>query len=101
MPRFKSNNLYQTRPEIKLLLQKKFQSFRALGALPPDPQWPPAAGIRPHWPTQKHSPPIASFWLRTWLVVSTRNTNALHQIFSPIPSTKNYVHERVIVKIRF
>ena len=44
MPRCSSNNLYQTRPEIKLLLQKKLQNFRAQGALPPDPQWFPVAG---------------------------------------------------------
>ena len=35
MLRFESNNLYQTRSKIKLLLQ----NFRVLGALPPDPQW--------------------------------------------------------------
>ena len=43
MPRFKSNNLYQTRPKIKLF-QKKLQNLRVLGALPPDPQWFLAAG---------------------------------------------------------
>ena len=35
MPRFKSNNLDQIRPKIKLLLQKKLQNLQTLGALPP------------------------------------------------------------------
>ena len=35
MPRFKSINFYQNRPEIKLFLQKKkLQKFRAFGACP-------------------------------------------------------------------
>ena len=44
MPRFKSNNLYQTRPKIKLLLQKKgkiferFQWLLAAGGSAPIPQ---------------------------------------------------------------
>ena len=40
---------------------KKYKIFQRLGALPPDPQWPPAGGsaIRP--PKQ---PLIARFWLR-------------------------------------
>ena len=40
MPRFKSNNLDQTRPKIKL----KLQNLQTLRALPPDPQWLLASG---------------------------------------------------------
>ena len=42
MPGFKSNDLYQNRPKIKLLLQAKLQSLRALGPLPPDLQAQPS-----------------------------------------------------------
>ena len=80
MPRFKSNNFYQTRPKIKLL-----QNLQMLGAWPPDPQWLLAAGGCPH--TEKHNPSVANVWLCTWLVVNTRNANALHQNFSTIIST--------------
>ena len=38
MPGFKSNDLYQNRPKIKLLLQTKLQNLRALRPLPPDLQ---------------------------------------------------------------
>ena len=62
-----------------------------LGALPPDPQQLLVAGGCPH--TKKYNPLIANFWLCTWLVVSTRNANVLHQNFSSITSTKKYVHE--------
>ena len=39
------------------------QNFRALGASPPDPHWPPAAGGSAPRPP-KQPPPIANFWLR-------------------------------------
>ena len=104
---FKSNNLYQTRPENKSLLHKiakKFErwglcpqtpngfrrldsaSIRESTALPPDSQWLPAAGLCPH--TRKHIPPIANFWLCSWLVVSIGIANALHQNFGSMTSTK-------------
>ena len=38
--------------------------LRRLGALPPDPHWPPAAGG--YVPDPHISPPIANFWLRAW-----------------------------------
>ena len=41
------------------------QNFRALGAPPPDPHWPPAAGGSDPRPPKQ--PPIANFWLRAWL----------------------------------
>ena len=57
MPRFKSIIFYQNRPKIKLFLQK-MQSFRALGASPPDPRasgvW--AGGFAPH-----PQPPTAAY----------------------------------------
>ena len=62
-----------------------------LGALPPDPQWLTVAGGCPH--TKNHNPLVANFWLCTWIVVSTRNANALHQNFLSITSTKELVHE--------
>ena len=34
MARFKSTNLYQTKPKIKLLLQKNLQNLQVLGARP-------------------------------------------------------------------
>ena len=37
-------------------------SLRQLGASPPDPHWPPAAGASP--PDPPNTPPIANFWLR-------------------------------------
>ena len=55
-------------------------------ALTPDSQWLPAAGLCPH--TRKHIPPIANFWLCSWLVVSTRIANALRQNFWSMTSTK-------------
>ena len=79
MPRFKSNNLYQTRPKIMLLLQKHCKIFERWGLCLQTPNGLPAAGLRPH--TQKHSPLIANFWFCTWLVVSTRNANALNKKF--------------------
>ena len=41
------------------------QNFRALGAPPPDPHWPQAAGSSS--PDPQTAPPIANFWLRAWL----------------------------------
>ena len=49
-------------------------------------------GLRSH--TEKHSPPIVNFWLCAWLVVSTRNANALYQNFLSISRTKKYVNKR-------
>ena len=40
-PRFKSIIFYQNSPQIKLVLQKKMQNLRALGAPPPDPKTAP------------------------------------------------------------
>ena len=77
---------------FKCLLNLQFMYLFLLGnrkmtTLPPDLQWLPAAeGSAPI--LQSISLPIANFWLCTWLVVSTRNANALHQNFSSIASTK-------------
>ena len=68
------------------------QTFRALGAPPPDPRWPPAAGPPPQDHSLRHlgprlqtpvglwrlgalpqnpqdSPPITNFWLRAWVCI--------------------------------
>ena len=86
MPRFKSNNFYQTRPKIMLLLQKNCKIFECWRLCPQTPNGFWRLGSAPH--TQKLSPPIANFWFCTWVVVSTRNANALNQNFSSITSTK-------------
>ena len=85
MPRFKSNNFYQTRPKIKLLLQKNCTIFECWGLWPQTPNGFQQLGVAP---TLKSATLVANFWLCTWLVVSTKNANALHQNFSPITSTK-------------
>ena len=41
------------------------QTFRALGALHPDPVPPTAGGFAPK---PSNSPPIANSWLRAWIV---------------------------------
>ena len=51
-PRFKSINLNQNRPKIKLFWKKKYKIFeRSLPPAAPDPQ---------------NSYPIVNFWLRGW-----------------------------------
>ena len=93
MPRFKSNIFYYNSPKIKLFLQKnaKFSSaggptprppyLRRVGALLPKPQPLAAGGIAPKPPLASGGwglpsdpkiapPPIANFWLRTWLYIA-------------------------------
>ena len=88
MPRFKSNNLDQTRPKVKLLPYCKniAKSSNAGSFVPKPPMASGGWGFCLH--TKKHNPPVANFWLCTWLGVSTKNANALHQNFSSITSTK-------------
>ena len=50
-PRFKNIIFNQNSPKMKLFLQKNAK-FSSAGASPPDP---------------RNSPPIANFWLRTWI----------------------------------
>ena len=58
------------------------QNFQALGVLPPDLQLLLVTG------GSAPIPLVANFWPCTWLVVGTRNVNALHQNFLSITSTK-------------
>ena len=78
----------------KLLLQKIAKSLSA-GAFPLNPRIPSGGwGLSPH--TRKYSPHIANFWLCTWLVVSTRDTNAFHQIFLSVTTHKyRYIYKKV------
>ena len=60
MPRFETFNVYQNKPQIKLLLGKT-KIFRLLEAPPPDPHWPPT-----HWSEASRLPKqplVADFWL--------------------------------------
>ena len=84
MPRFKSNNFIKL--GLKLSYCKKIAKSSNAGGLAPRPPMASGGWGLPH--TEKHNPSIANVWLCTWLVVSTRNANALHQNFSTIISTK-------------
>ena len=57
MPRFKSSKFYQNKPKIKLYLLKN-KIFRVLGALPPDPQWPPVDKSGAPRPQKHPLPPL-------------------------------------------
>ena len=66
------------------------QNFRAplclrqLGASPPDPHWPPAAGGSAPQTPQTASP-IANFWLRAWLLLYVPHyTHMLYYIYNAI-----------------
>ena len=59
MPRFKSNNLYQTRPKIKLSLQKNCKIFERLGLSPQTPNGFRQLGALP--PYQKAQPSCCKF----------------------------------------
>ena len=61
--RFKNINFYQSKPKIKLLLQKN-KIFRLLKGPPPDPQWPTADGGGAPCPPNTALLPTADFWLR-------------------------------------
>ena len=54
MPRFNSIKFYQNRPKIKLVFVKNRQNFRALGALPPDPEKAPPLQISGYAPDSNH-----------------------------------------------
>ena len=97
MPRFKSIIFYQNSPKMKLFSQNnaKFSSagssalrptwLQRLGALPPGPQWPAAAGggaLKP--PNQ---PPRYEV-LATWLVASKLGADHMYkQLFKNILKT--------------
>ena len=101
IPHFVRNNFYQARPNIELLLQKNCKHLRGLGALPPDPQWFPAArdsALHPkaqpfHFKFQALYLASSQYW--KCKCVTTK--------FLSITSTKKYMHERSskVVKIEF
>ena len=71
MPCFKSIIVYQYNPiKLKLFL-KKMQSFRALGAPPPDPVPPAAGDSSPRPPNTASS--NANFWLRASALCTVYN----------------------------
>ena len=55
MPRFNSIKFYQNRPKIKLVFVKNRQSFRALGAQPPNPRKAPPLHISGYVPESNHA----------------------------------------------
>ena len=59
MQRFKSNNLYQTRPKVKLLLQKYCKIFKRWGLCPQTPNGIRRPGVLP--PYQKAQPSCCKF----------------------------------------